>query len=45
MLEDRLESNYLSLRWDLSERVLSQVKQVAPAFFERLVFDVLVAMG
>jgi restriction system protein len=43
--EERLESNYQSLREDLSERLLAQVKKASPAFFERLVVDVLVAMG
>jgi len=43
--EERLESNYQSLREDLSERLLAQVRKASPAFFERLVVDVLVAMG
>lgn len=43
--EERLESSYQSLRSELAERLLSQVMKSSPAFFERLVVDVLVAMG
>ncbi len=43
--EERLESNYQSLRSELGERLLAQVMKSSPAFFERLVVDVLVAMG
>lgn len=43
--EERLESSYVSLREDLVERLLAQVRKASPAFFERLVVDVLVAMG
>jgi restriction system protein len=43
--EERLESNYQSLRSELAERLLVQVMKSSPAFFERLVVDVLVAMG
>lgn len=43
--EERLESSYQSLRSELAERLLAQVMKSSPAFFERLVVDVLVAMG
>ena len=43
--EERLESNYQSLRDELSEQLLAQIKKLPPVFFERLVVDVLVAMG
>jgi restriction system protein len=43
--EEKLESSYQSLREELSERLLAQVKKASPAFFERLVVDLLVAMG
>lgn len=43
--EERLESSYQSLRRELADRLLAQVMKSSPAFFERLVVDVLVAMG
>lgn len=43
--EERLESSYQSLREELSERLLAQVKKLPPSFFERLVVDVFVAMA
>jgi restriction system protein len=43
--EERLETTYQSLRSELAERLLAQVKKATPVFFERLVVDVLVAMG
>jgi restriction system protein len=43
--EERLEATYQSLRAELGDRLLAQVKKATPAFFERLVVDVLVAMG
>jgi len=43
--EERLESSYQSLRSELADRLLAQVMKYSPAFFERLVVDVLVAMG
>src|SRR5439155_8969023 len=43
--EERLEASYQSLRQELSEQLLAQAKKSSPAFFERLVVDVLVAMG
>jgi restriction system protein len=43
--EEQLESAYKSLRTDLAQRLIDQVKRCSPAFFERLVVDLLVAMG
>jgi restriction system protein len=43
--EERLELSYQSLRKELAEAILQQVKNASPAFFEQLVVDVLVAMG
>jgi len=43
--EDMLASAYRRLRGDLELELLDQVKQTSPAFFERLVIDLLVSMG
>lgn len=43
--EDQLASAYKRLRHDLELELLSQVKSSTPAFFERLVIDLLVSMG
>src|SRR5690606_37333207 len=43
--EEELESAYQSLRTALEAEVLDSVKAASPAFFERLVFELLVAMG
>lgn len=43
--EDQLASAYNRLRSDLELDLLEQVKAVTPAFFERLVIDLLVSMG
>jgi restriction system protein len=43
--EDALAAAYGKLRAGLEEELLDQVKSASPAFFERLVIDVLVAMG
>lgn len=43
--EDALAAAYGKLRAGLEEELLNQVKAASPAFFERLVIDVLVAMG
>jgi restriction system protein len=43
--EDQLASAYRRLRHDLELELLAQVKSSTPAFFERLVIDLLVAMG
>ena len=43
--EDQLASAYKRLRHDLELERLAQVKSSTPAFFERLVIDLLVGMG
>jgi restriction system protein len=43
--EESLESNYMTLRSTLIQQLLDQVKSSTPAFFERLVVELLVAMG
>ncbi|HYN59112.1 MAG TPA: restriction endonuclease [Rubrivivax sp.] len=43
--EDRLAAAYRRIRQDLELDLLGQVKGSSPAFFERLVIDLLVAMG
>ncbi len=43
--EEQLESAYERLRTDLSGELLRSVKSASPAFFERLVVDLLVKMG
>lgn len=43
--EDALAAAYGKLRAGLEEELLDQVKAASPAFFERLVIDLLVAMG
>lgn len=43
--EDLLASAYRRLRRDLEIELLEQAKGASPAFFERLVIDLLVAMG
>ena len=43
--EDALASAYNKLRGDLESELLEQVKGASPAFFERLVVDLLVSMG
>ncbi|RPI41683.1 MAG: restriction endonuclease, partial [Betaproteobacteria bacterium] len=43
--EDALAAAYGKLRAGLEEELLDQVKSASPAFFERLVIDLLVAMG
>jgi restriction system protein len=43
--EDRLAAAYQTLRNELEADLLEQVKASSPAFFERLVIDLLVAMG
>jgi len=43
--EDQLASAYRRLRKDLELDLLEQVKAASPAFFERLVIDLLVTMG
>jgi restriction system protein len=43
--DEVLESSFLDLRRALADEVLDQVKGCSPRFFERLVVDLLVAMG
>jgi restriction system protein len=43
--EDLLASAYRRLRRDLEIELIEQVRAASPAFFERLVIDLLVAMG
>ena len=43
--EESLEGAYQRLRAELETEVLDQVKKASPAFFERLVVQLLVAMG
>lgn len=43
--EESLESSDQSLRRDLGQELLSRVKGCSPRFFEKLVVDLLVAMG
>ncbi len=43
--EEILENSYLELRNELSHELLERVKSCSPEFFERLVVDLLVAMG
>lgn len=43
--EEALDSAYQQLRVDLELEVLEQVKASSPAFFERLVVELLVSMG
>ncbi len=43
--EDAIQASYDTLRKSLAADLLDQVRQTSPAFFERLVVDVLVDMG
>ena len=43
--EDALAIAYSTLRNNLEADILEQVKSISPAFFERVVIDLLVAMG
>jgi restriction system protein len=43
--QERLEAAYNTIMSDVAEELLQRVKQSPPAFFERLVVDVLMAMG
>jgi restriction system protein len=43
--EDALATAYQKLRRNIEAEVLDQVRAASPAFFERLVIDLLVAMG
>ena len=43
--EEMLETSYQQIRASLAEQLLAQMRVCSPAFFERLVVDLLVAMG
>lgn len=43
--EEALETGYVNLRQQVAQDILSKVKAASPKFFERLVVDLLVAMG
>lgn len=43
--EERIESSFKELHASLAGELLDTVKKLSPAFFERLVVDLLVAMG
>jgi len=43
--EEVLEGSYQDLRRDLAQELLNRVKNSSPRFFERLVVDLLVALG
>ena len=44
-LEKSIEGNYQKIRKKLAEDLLQQIKENTPAFFEKLVIDLLVKMG
>jgi restriction system protein len=43
--EEMLEKSYQQVRDDLAQQLLSRIKAAPPVFFERVVVDLLVAMG
>ena len=43
--EETLEASYQELRRELKQEILELVKECSPSFFEKLVVDLLVAMG
>jgi restriction system protein len=43
--EETIERSYMALRSQLADELLEQIKGCSPDFFERLVVDVIVAMG
>ena len=43
--KEAIENNYVRLQEDLAQELLDIIKQNSPAFFERLVVELLVAMG
>jgi len=43
--EESLERSYQTIQQRLADQLLERVKQCSPAFFERLVLDLLLAMG
>ena len=42
---ERIEENYQELQDELAKKLLKQIKENTPAFFEKLVIDLLVKMG
>ena len=43
--EELLESSYQDVRYTLAQSLLERIKQCSPKFFEKLVVELLVAMG
>jgi restriction system protein len=43
--EENLTLSYQNLRRDLAQELLERIKQCSPRFFEKLVIDLLIAMG
>lgn len=43
--QELLDTSYQSLRQDLAQEILEQIKNSPPKFFENLVVDLLIAMG
>jgi restriction system protein len=43
--EETLQKAYINIRADLASEILERIKGNSPAFFERLVVDVMVALG
>ena len=43
--EELIEASYQSIRQELAQELLNQVMKASPAFFERLVIDLLLKMG
>ena len=43
--QEMLESSYLNLRRNLAQELMERIKNCPPRFFEKLVIDLLVAMG
>lgn len=43
--EENLETSYQNLRRELAQELLDRIKSLSPKFFEKLVVDLLVAMG
>ncbi|HLX56438.1 MAG TPA: restriction endonuclease [Ktedonobacteraceae bacterium] len=43
--EELFEESYQSIRQELAQELLNQVKKASPAFFEKLVIDLLLKMG
>jgi restriction system protein len=44
-LDEAIEASYQSLRRTLAQELIERIKKCSPSFFERLVVDLLVAMG